>query len=222
MNTRRLSCRFALWSALLAYSAFAACGDVTSEAIVRSPSAGEACDADTDCAEAAPRCDLDAARCVQCLSPTDCPDGQACSLPAGICVPSCSEGSGCDDEQPICDGSSGLCRGCSDDGECPESVPRCDATGACIECVGPSDCDEDEPFCDASGRCVECLTDGHCEDVDDRCSPALGECAEPCSGGEACDSDDPICDVNIGFCVECLTDEHCDDDERCRGWECVE
>jgi hypothetical protein len=152
MNTRRRSSRFALWTALLAYSAFAACGDVTSEPIFRSPIAREACEADA----------------------------------------------GCD-----------------------ESVPRCDA-GTCLECTDPSDCDEDEAFCDASGRCVECLTDAQCEDMDERCSPALGECAEPCSEGDACDSDDPICDVNIGFCVECLTDEHCDDDERCRGWECVE
>ncbi len=189
--------------ALLLAALFAgACGEVVSDAIVR----GEL-------------------ESVACLGPADCPSGQSCILPRGVCVASCGTGGPCGGDRPFCDAETGICRGCASGAECAEATPYCSSTGACVACRDTSDCAarEDRRFCDSDGRCVECLTDGHCDDDDESCNVTFGVCAARCSTTMVCAADDePFCDFDVGFCVECRADAQCEPGELCRGFECVD
>ncbi len=120
------------------------CGDTTTTLIRRpTPEAG-GCEADADCAASAPRCAVDAGRCVECVDSVDCTASNA----------------------PVCDVRAARCVACVSDGHCADPETRCSPTsGLCaVPCAGQDDCeDSDQPLCDVTlGFCVGCVTDLDC------------------------------------------------------------
>ena len=209
---------------LAAYGTVAGCGDVASDAIVRTEASDGVCASDAECDDAElTHCELATGVCRSCLEPAHCPMGQTCALPSGSCVRVCGEGVPCGGSEPVCYAATGLCRACEGDLDCTTpGAQRCQESGECVECLDANDCvpGSDRPFCDAAGRCVECQSDGHCDDDDEACSTVLGICATRCSAAQPCTDDEPICDLAVGFCVECQSDDDCEPGELCRSSEC--
>jgi hypothetical protein len=115
-------------------------------------------------------CDATTSRCVECVTASDCADGETCV--ANVCEEktACQGPSDCAPEL-VCNTTSGSCVECVTGDDCD--------SGSCMNdtCVTPPDCN-DEDTCAASGQvcdestgeCVECLTKEDCgagEDCDD-------------------------------------------------------
>jgi len=175
-------------------------------------------------------CDEPTDRCVQCLSPSDCNDGNLCTN--DVCTSN------------VCSNPNNS-NPCSDGAFCTSS-DTCSG-GACVggpnPCAPPSFCNEN------FDACVQCLTDAHCDDgnvcTTDQCS--FGTCVRPnntlpCDDGVFCTANDVcgggacvgsgnrcpglLCDESGDQCVECFTVADCPDDgipctvNQCNNGQC--
>jgi hypothetical protein len=154
--------------------------------------------------------------CVDCLTNTDCSDGNVCttdSCSSGFCfnvnntLP-CNDGKFCTVTDTC---SSGLCQGAGD--PCFGTGLVCDESDdSCQECVVSQDCNDGNTCTDdlcISRSCFNPNNTAPCEDgqfctTSDQC--AGGVCfsgtGNACSGA----SSTPVCDEAGDRCVECLID----------------
>src|SRR5581483_4430656 len=96
------------------------------------------CKSDTDCPASAPKCDVQAAQCVQCLLAADCK-----SASAPLCSPdhTCVQCLGNEIVDPSCPMASPFCKDfgcvqCLHDKDCPMSTPKCD-NDRCVQRTTP-------------------------------------------------------------------------------------
>ncbi|MEM9861015.1 MAG: hypothetical protein AAF938_05325 [Myxococcota bacterium] len=149
---------------------------------------GDACTGDT------PLCDESAARCVQCLAPTDCASVSG---------------------RPMCD--DGTCVECTSSDQCTEATAsRCADSGleagSCAPCVTSTDCagimDGEAALgvCDdrsGTGICVQCTEATAEADCDEfSCDPATSRCTETERG-------------TVDRCESCTGDGECQDGLGC-------
>ncbi len=154
------------------------------------------CTADRDCTEEGKgMCLVDEegkGTCFECLSDSDCSDGDNCT------TDTCSEGNECsnvvvDCGDQLCDPSDGSCVDCLTDEDCdPGDV--CNDNACALACTDASSCDDG----------TTCTTD--------TCDTATGQCSN-----EAVSCRDQICNPADGECVDCITDADCDAGEQCAG-----
>lgn len=150
----------------------------------------------------------------ECLSNTDCDDGEFCNgfelCAGGRCVdggePSCDDGVECTEDS--CEGEG--CLNDPKDGMCREALV-CSPFDGCIvpdECEDDGECD-DGLFCNGTERCAG----GFCEFGVVPVCPSVGCLVGHCSADEdRCVSppDDGVCDDGVG-----CTEDFCGSDGRC-------
>ncbi|HEV8245661.1 MAG TPA: hypothetical protein VGP93_07830 [Polyangiaceae bacterium] len=122
------------------------------------------CDADFDCPDVAPHCDVTFRRCVQCTGNAECGLGMSCDPLSGSCAPSCATTEDCESDRPLCDQARGICVECTEDAHCRTSVqtPFC-VIGKCVECFGSQQCPSTAPYC-RGFYCHECTESWQCGD----------------------------------------------------------
>jgi hypothetical protein len=161
-------------------------------------------------------CDEPNDRCVQCLSPADCNDGNLCT-------------------NDVCSGN--VCSNPNNSNSCNDFL-FCTSNDTCSggACVGGANPCASPSFCSESfDACVQCLQDSHCNDgnpcTTDSCQ--FGSCqnqnnsvacndgafctaSDVCSGGVCVGSGNAcpglLCNEAADSCVECFTVGDCDDD----------
>jgi uncharacterized protein (TIGR03382 family) len=160
---------------------------------------------------------------VECVTDSQCANGQKCDATNGRCVdaiPECNTSDRCGpncvkcpDDRPLClDGQ--VCVQCRSDLECGDG--KFCLSGECASCTSDRHCGarcgacgKDAPFCLTDGTvagssCVQCRTDAECGSGS--CNPSThtcentGACAVSCAEGLVC---------NGSACVECFADAHC-------------
>ena len=175
-----------------------------------------------------------------CLDGQQCPEGQQCLLPDGLCV-ECLDFSDCENDNPC------TFDFCSEDNECshkPVDEPcgdgdPCSVGDHCFEgdCIAIEwlDCDDGNPctqdVCIEDG-CVHPVFNGPCDDsdpctvgdacVDGMCQPGTGQ--KQCDDGNPCTAN--FCAPEEGCQVEpldvpCDDSDVCTDQDQCKGGVCV-
>jgi hypothetical protein len=181
------------------------------------PRGNATCTNDASCG--AQKCDVVAQRCVDCLSPTDCPNaGDRCEQNVCIAAPRCERSSDCTAPQ-VCDTSAGACVGCLTSFDCGTEA-ECIAQ-QCVPfqaCRNTRDCKNDL-VCDAAlGRCVECVDDADCPEGQ-ACGDSI--CRPACESDRQCSALGLLCDKAGGYCVECLGDADCSESQFCGKGACI-
>lgn len=158
---------------------------------------------DEGCTAALPACLGSGATavCVECVTTTQCEDGNACTTHActgNVCVTT-----------PVLAGDPGTC---ADGSVC--SGPGATPANSCVACVdttsGGTDpgCSGDAPFCREVGGAPQCEV---CEDTG--AGTDIG-----------CTADEPHCveDNGVLACLECAAPSDCDDGNECTSEACTE
>jgi hypothetical protein len=125
-------------------------------------SSASSCSRDRECQSPLARCDVEAGRCVECLSGADCDPSQQCDPATRRCTVPCGDDRDCraaGGELDYCDTHRGFCVECFSNDDCAGSrrTLLCEqTTGRCVECLSTADCggsacDPDFYYC-ASGR----------------------------------------------------------------------
>lgn len=162
-------------------------------------------------------CDEPADMCFECMTGTDCADGNLCTddvCMGGACsnppnTMPCDDGLFCT-PMDACDG--GACVGIGD--ACAGVGPCLEGVDMCGECSGDTDCN-DGAFCTGVEACVASvcvdgpspcdLTATTCDEAADRCEPNCGnarlDAGEGCDDGDAIDGDGCSmgCAIEAGF-----------------------
>jgi hypothetical protein len=166
------------------------------------------------------RCNELTDACVQCLTDTDCFDGNPCTDEVcnnGVCqitnnTNPCNDALFCT-ANDVCSG--GACVGSVD--PCSAPLLCSESLNACVECLTASHCNDNNPCTTdqcIGGICTNTNNTSVCDDglfctATDRCSG--GSCVgtgNPCSGGTTCD------EAN-SRCVTCFVDAECNDGIAC-------
>jgi hypothetical protein len=200
---------------------------------------GTCCQTDAQCTTAgALHCDPAAHLCVECVSTSQCTNGDVCVNDRCKPPAQCQSNTDCRAPTAVCDlgPTPHVCVECLTQQDCP-AFSTCDGSHSCVPeptCAGPSDCtDPAKPVCDATqhcapcsatnacpsnkvcelgtGACVDCLQNTDCTDAaNPQCNPTTHVC-EHCSSDNGCTADPslPRCEVTSGACVECVTNPDC-------------
>lgn len=172
-------------------------------------------------------CDEGGNRCVQCLSNSDCNDGNVCTTDScdavtGECVftnntIACNDGLFCT-ATDVCSG--GACVGSGD--PCPGLLCN-ESTNACVECILNADCPSDGNGC-TDERCIA----GECFNINNTlpCNDGLFcTASDVCSSGACVGTGDrcpgELCDEDRNRCAECITNADCDDGIACTTDACT-
>jgi len=101
------------------------------------------CSGDADCTGSLPFCNLGEHKCVECLSPTQCPDEHRCVAETHTCEPPCMSRNDCAGiDRPVCS-PTGVCVQCEADPDCESMplTPHCNIrNGLCVGCLVQADC----------------------------------------------------------------------------------
>jgi hypothetical protein len=178
-------------------------------------------------------CDEAGDRCVQCLSPTQCNDNNACTTDSctnNVCVNanntlSCNDNLFCT-VTDVC--SNGSCVG---SGTRCTSPPYChEGLDACVNCLVDGDCNDSNicttDVCNASGNCQYFANSNPCDDglfctTTDTCVQGL------CQGGGPVRCPGLLCDEAGDRCVQCFTLADCANDnitctvDSCTNGQCL-
>ncbi|MET0385659.1 MAG: hypothetical protein ABW321_06855 [Polyangiales bacterium] len=167
------------------------------------------CTDDASCPAGAPACGADG-KCVRCLEPKHCGEGQVCKVDEQRCVEctmdvECTSGNVCTSEL--------VCEQCERDEQCKDemnpTLDACTPEHVCVDCV-------DERGCEAGqvclmNACVECASDDNCQGETkagkNRCTET-NVCVE-CLESADCEGETPVCAVATNTCVECVADADC-------------
>jgi hypothetical protein len=125
-------------------------------------------------------CDTGQARCVECLSPADCGDGQTCVANQCEARTGCGDSEDCPSGQ-VCKIETRVCVECLTNDDCDSGACEDETCVTPSKCTEPADCAESGLLCNVeSGECVECLTKGDCASGEDCsgfiCVPAPPDC----------------------------------------------
>ncbi len=200
------------------------------------------------CLPPTPRCDEVNDTCVECLTASQCDDGDPCNG-AEQCVGfMCQAGTPvvCDppdqcQQAGVCDPATGTCdyapqpagTMCSDDFNCTTN-DVCDGMGGCagtaVVCDDGNDCTDDScnpatGMCEAVNDDTNPCDDGNPCTNDDHCDAGLCVAGPECSGNGMCVMG--VCQCNMGFSgprcevAGCTQDSECDDNDACTNDSCI-
>lgn len=151
--------------------------------------------------------------CVECLTDSDCADGDPCTLD------SCGPGTGSCTHVKVPECKPPFLQPCTTNGDC--KTGKCDGLlRACVVgslCASDLQCKAAGQVCNIeSGSCVECVTADDCG-PDEAC---IGyQCLEaiPCKTSKQCAK---VCDNEAGLCVDCISHQDCDAGLICSAHMC--
>lgn len=187
------------------------------------------CESDLACKDLGLLCDPNTQKCVQCITASNCENGQACV--AGICGArgGCTTSAECANSSKghVCEASRGRCVACVSASDCPNA-----ATSECINyaCVTFTTCQDSRTcpgaqVCDSTvGRCVDCASSSDCN-VNDKTGLvcANNKCQTGCSSDESCTGANTHCDTKAAepYCAECVENADCAKSQHCSKGVCV-